>query len=306
MAILDKEELTTAIDALFADNISGDISAEDLRSYLNSTLDSHTVQRQISEFSSEVNITYTDADIDQNIVYILNPAPSQDQTVTLPEITDELVGRSLNIFLDYTDQQITLIPGAGNTIVGGSILSSNLTFLIIKCIDATRWLVQSTKIGSTGPDEVLSAESFIAQIPTALDTPLQIEFGPAQSNSVIDVDVNGEFIFHQVGIFLVKSVFNFTRTNSQGESYFFIRLLVNGSQQGNALAVLQTDDDITIPIIVETLIEIIPALIGVPFTLECMRDGQGGSGADSGQLSGLTSTQGWGSTPSARITISRF
>ncbi len=185
-------------------------------------------------------------------------------------------------------------------------MASNLTFVIVKCIDATRWIVQSTKLGSSGPEEVLTAESFLTQSPAGLDTPLQVEFGPAQPGPVVSLDVNGVSLFHQIGVYAVKTVFNFTRPSSAGEAYFYIRSLVDGVQFGNAIAILQTDDDITVPIIVENLITITPALIDIPFTLECIRDSQGGAGANDGQLSGLTSTNGWGSTPSARFVISRF
>lgn len=303
MTISDKSDLQSQIATLFPDNIAGNISAQDLRTHLLDALDSQIIQRQLNIFTSAANVNITPDQVDQNLTHIFTPAPAVDQTMTLPAITSDLIGRSMSIFLDYTDQQLTLLGTGGDTIVGRPVIAANKTFLFVKCLDATRWMVESTVLGSVGPETVMRAESTDTQTPSGLDTPLQIEFGPAQSNNVMSISAAGVITMHQVGVYQTRTTLNFSRTTSAGEAFFFVRLLRDGVQLGNAIAIQQSDDNITIPIFINEIIPIEVADLGVPFTLECIRDGQG---IDNGSLEGLTSTNGWGETPSARIAISRF
>jgi len=154
-----------------------------------------------------------------------------------------------------------------------------------------------------GPDiaggEVMVAESVADQDPTGLDTPLQIEFGAAQITGIIDLAVDGTLTVQQSGVYLVFTTFYFSRTSSTGQVHFFIRLLKDGVQQGNPLGIVQTDDDITTPIFLSDTVEL-DVVAPTEFTLECVRDGDG---VDSGGLRSLTSSIGWGQTPSARMRI---
>ena len=306
MTISNKATLAAAITTLFADNASGDVTPAVMRGYLTDILDSGRIQRTETILNSDVNVTFVESDVDDNKLHILNPAPSIDQILTLPVITSDMVGRTLVIYLDYSGSQLTLDPTGGDSIIGRAFIITEQTFLGIRVLDNSRWMVQSFALGSRGPDTVLNAESFAVQAPAGLDSVLQVEFGAAQSNNTISLSVTGTMTFHHVGVYNVKNVFNFTRPISAGEAYFFLRVLRDGVQFGNAIAVLQTDDDITIPIIVENIIGVSVGDLEVPFTVECIRDGQGGAGNNSGQLSGLTSTNGWGQTPSARLVVDRF
>ena len=147
--------------------------------------------------------------------------------------------------------------------------------------------------------EVMIAESNADQDPVGLDTPLQIEFGPAQNTDIIDLAADGTLTVKETGAYLVFTTFYFSRASSVGEVHFYIRLLKDGIQQGNPIAVRQSDDDITLPLFLATSTSVDTA-VPTDFTLECVRDS---SGVNSGGLRSLASGIGWGQTPSARMRI---
>jgi hypothetical protein len=150
-----------------------------------------------------------------------------------------------------------------------------------------------------GAGEKLIAESVADQNPTGLDTPLQVEFGPAQNTDALDLASDGTLTIKETGVYLVFSTYYYSRTSSTGEAHFFIRLLKDGVQQGNPLGIVQTDDDITTPIFLSATVAI-EGTVPIDYTVECVRDG---GGVDSGGLRSIASTIGWGQTPSARIRV---
>ncbi len=147
--------------------------------------------------------------------------------------------------------------------------------------------------------EVLIAESVADQNPVGLDNPLQIEFGSAQNSDAIDLAADGTLTVKEIGVYLIFTTFYYSRASSAGEAHFFIRLLKDGVQQGNAIGIVQTDDDITTPMFLSSTVAI-EGTVPTDFTVECVRDG---GGVDSGGLRSITSTIGWGQTPSARMRI---
>jgi len=148
------------------------------------------------------------------------------------------------------------------------------------------------------PQEVLLAEDFDDQDPAGLDTPLQITFGPAQTGDDVSIDVNGVITLHTEGSYLSFTTMYFARTTSAGTSNFFLRTLVNGVQDGHPIGIEEADDASTAQIAFTGLRNV--ATVPVEFTFEAMRDS---SGINNGSLSGLSSTQGWGEAPSARIRV---
>ncbi len=150
-----------------------------------------------------------------------------------------------------------------------------------------------------GAGEKLIAESVADQNPSGLDTPLQVEFGAAQNTEAIDLAADGTLTVKEVGVYLIFSTYYYSRTSSAGEAHFFIRLLKDGVQQGNPLGIVQTDDDITTPIFLSATVAI-EGVVPIEYTIECVRDG---GGVNSGGLRSVSSTIGWGQTPSARLRI---
>lgn len=147
--------------------------------------------------------------------------------------------------------------------------------------------------------EIMIAESVADQDPSGLDNPLQIEFGVAQNTEIMDLAADGTLTIKEVGVFLVFSTFYFSRTSSTGQVHFFIRVLQDGVQLGNPIAIIQTDDDITTPIFLSSTTAV-TGTVPTEFTFECVRDS---SGISSGGLRSIVSSIGWGQTPSARMRI---
>ena len=150
-----------------------------------------------------------------------------------------------------------------------------------------------------GQGEIIIAESIADQNPAGLDNPLQVEFGPAQSTDAADLAADGTWTIKEQGTYLVFSTYYFSRTSSAGQVHFFIRLLVNGVQEGNPIGIIQTDDDITTPIFLASVVSV-TGTVPLDFTVECVRDSDG---TNSGGLRSITSSIGWGQTPSARLRI---
>jgi hypothetical protein len=147
--------------------------------------------------------------------------------------------------------------------------------------------------------EILVAESVADQDPSGLDNPLQVEFGPAQSTDSVDVAADGTWTVKEKGVYLIFSTYYFSRTSSTGQVHFFIRLLVDGVQEGNPIGIIQTDDDVTTPIFLSTVVSV-SGTVPIDFTVECVRDADG---VNSGGLRSIESSIGWGQTPSARLRI---
>lgn len=151
--------------------------------------------------------------------------------------------------------------------------------------------------------EILIAESVATQNPSGTDTPLQIEFGALQTTDDIDIDASGTITVKTAGTYLAFITMYFTRTSSVGETHFFVRLLQDSVQLGNPIGIVQTDDDVTIPLFLSSLIAVSENELPTVFTVEAVRDS---SGINNGGLIGLSSSIGWGQTPSARVRIIKF
>jgi len=93
--IQSKAALEAAIQTLFPDNGQGEITAADLRQYLQDSLDSTNLQRvETVYFAAPVEVM-VDSDIDENKRYFAI-APTA-QTITLPEITPALETLMVNL-----------------------------------------------------------------------------------------------------------------------------------------------------------------------------------------------------------------
>jgi hypothetical protein len=151
-----------------------------------------------------------------------------------------------------------------------------------------------------GATLVLSAQSTVNQLPSALDTPLQVTFGAAQGTSASPVQLlsNGSIVFNQAGLYLFNGFANFERQGSSGGvTVTLFRALKNGIQ------ILPTKG-----IELNTTGVMIPYELTIPFnaeagdilTWEIMRDS---SGTNAGGLYIHTNLGGWSNVPSADVAI---
>ena len=141
-----------------------------------------------------------------------------------------------------------------------------------------------------------------AQLPTALDTPLQVEFGPAQSAPGVSLSAAGALTITEPGDYLINLFFRFGRVTSAGLAVVLNRLLVNGVQILNSTGYKLPSNDFvfpfsaTIPLTVTT----VPAV----FTSQILRDS---AGVNEGGLYRLDPTVvAWNSAPTATISVSKY
>ena len=148
-------------------------------------------------------------------------------------------------------------------------------------------------------EELVTGDDFTDQLPVGLDTPLQISFGAAQSNSEIDLSAAGAITVLNDGQYEFSFTFQYGRTGAGGVSWLFFRLLKNGSQIGisplakldNANADFPAEFNNTLNLLANDVI-----------TLEVIRDSRGNN---SGGLLAETGPAGWTDTPSASISVKR-
>jgi hypothetical protein len=150
--------------------------------------------------------------------------------------------------------------------------------------------------------ESLISESFADQDPVGLDTPVQVAFGPEDLTSPdVAIDALGTITFLTSGEYFATLGLYFLRTTAVGEAHFMARVLVNDAQSGNPIGIVSSDSNDTIPLYFDSTLLIPPGATPLTYKIEMVRDS---GGIDNGGLGGILSTTlGWGSTPSARIRI---
>lgn len=154
----------------------------------------------------------------------------------------------------------------------------------------------------TGFQTVLVGQSTSAtQAPAAVNTPLQVEFGPLQTTADATLSSAGLLTFNTAGQYAINLFMRFGRTSGAGDAYLFNRLLVNGNQYLNSNAMRLSDQNLIIPFAATI---ILTASVGTTFAVQIMRDG---AGVNNGGLSQVVpSVGGWANAPSATLAVSKF
>ena len=151
---------------------------------------------------------------------------------------------------------------------------------------------------------VLSGNSVaVNQLPVAVDTALQLEFGPAQNDVNDDamLSVDGKLVFNRAGTYVVKFNAHYGRDGVALTSLLAFRWLKNAVMHGTPL-VTKIDDDTTLHPWESELVVTVD--IGDEFTAEIMRDS---NGHNSGGLYKTTLVSaGWGDAPSASISVKKL
>lgn len=163
-------------------------------------------------------------------------------------------------------------------------------------------LIKGQSVVSQTFKSVFVANSENSQSPVALDTPLQVEFGPALNdvNDPAMIDALGNVTINEDGIYVLTALFSISRSTSAGRAYLFFRYLINGVQIGNPVAVIASDDEMTIPL---SFTRITNLAAGNVLTVEFVRDSLG---IFNGSLFSYTSSIGWGDSSSAILRIEKF
>lgn len=149
---------------------------------------------------------------------------------------------------------------------------------------------------------VLTAQSTaLSQQPSAVNTPLKVEFGPTQTTADVTLTSVGNLTFNTSGSYLITLFFRFGRTTASGDAYLYSRLLINGTQILNSNGLRLGSQDIVVPFSASVGVTV---TAGQVFTTEIIRDS---AGINNGGLIQLTpSLAGWAPAPSATMVVSKF
>lgn len=148
--------------------------------------------------------------------------------------------------------------------------------------------------------QVLNGTSTVAQAPTALDTPLIVNFGAAQGSPSTDVQLQagGKIIFNRAGAYFVNGFGSVERQGSSGGvAVLVFRVVLNGVQISATKGFhmdtpnLPTEYEVTIPF---------QANAGDVLEFQIMRDS---SGVNFGGVYPHVNLGGWSNVPSTQIQI---
>ncbi len=146
-----------------------------------------------------------------------------------------------------------------------------------------------------------SASTVTSQQPTAVNTPLQVEFGAGVTTADATLDNTGVLTFNQAGDYFITVFLRYGRTTSAGQAILFNRFLVNGAQILNSNVVKLPDQDIVVPFSATLAYT---ATAGDTVKMEIMRDS---AGVNNGGLFRIVPTAaGWNPAPSATLVLSKF
>lgn len=198
--------------------------------------------------------------------------------------------------------ELTIFP-AELKIDGISGATGSFTTIEGKTITVTKGIttdIASGIGGGFGITNVLSASDTTDQTPGALNSALQVTFGPAQGTLAdpVMVDAAGVIRFNETGQYLFNGYANFARGGlSGGTAVIAFRALFNGAQAGVTKVVDIKDADDIVPY---DLTMPISATAGDTLTWEIMRDG---IGSNYGGLYTQALAGGWDPVPSVSINI---
>lgn len=151
MSIINKTDLQDLLDALivqfnvlFPDNNTGEISADDLRThlqslndYLNEQLDSGDLQKPEPITVDLAVENWTDPDVDRNLYKIHNNGAPQ--TVNLPTISGVTEGITIR-GITLTNNPVTFVPSGGDVVLGTATISRDGLYQI-RAVATGEWAI---------------------------------------------------------------------------------------------------------------------------------------------------------------------
>ena len=199
---------------------------------------------------------------------------------------------------DIPDAELHQIKGAASATSGQVPIATGAGTTQFGFID---WSQVANKPVASGYEAKLSSFSSVNQSPSAVNTPLQITFGSAQTTPDVSISAGGVITFNTSGNYLINIFLRFSRTTTTGSAIVLNRILKNGSQILNSNGVVMSAAAQTIPF--SAAIPLTMAA-GDTMTMEIARDG---AGTNDGGLSVVSPTvPGWNIVPSATIVVNKF
>ena len=207
------------------------------------------------------------------------------------------LGSSSGLFVPYTGALANVNLGANNITANSFIKVGGTSAEFLKAngtVDSNTYLTANT----LSVPQVLNGTSFVTQAPSALDTPLVVSFGAAQSNVDVTLDAAGKIVFNTGGVYFINSFGSVERQGSSGGvAVILFRATLNGVQITTTKAIELSSTGVIIPYEITIPFK---AQAGDILQFEIMRDS---SGVNQGGLYGHTVLGGWPNVPSSQIQI---
>ena len=199
---------------------------------------------------------------------------------------------------DIPDAQLHQIKGAASASSGQVPIATGSGTAAFGFLD---WSQVANKPTASGYESKLSSFSSVNQNPSAVNTPLQITFGPAQTTADVSISAAGVITFNTSGNYLIDIFLRFGRSTSTGNAIILNRILKNGAQILNSNGVILSAATQTIPF--SAAIPLTMAA-GDTMTMEVARDSAGTN--DGGLFAVSPTIAGWNIVPSATVVVNKF
>lgn len=199
---------------------------------------------------------------------------------------------------DIPDAQLHQIKGAASASSGQVPIATGAGTTVFGFLD---WTQVANKPTSSGYQTELSAFSSVNQNPSAVDTPLQITFGSAQTTADVSISAAGVITFNTSGNYLIDIFLRFGRSTSAGNAIILNRILKNGAQILNSNGLILSAATQTIPF--SAAIPLTMAA-GDTMTMEVARHSAGTN--DGGLFVVSPTVAGWNIVPSATVVVNKF
>ena len=196
------------------------------------------------------------------------------------------------------DAQLHQIKGAASASSGQVPIATGSGTAAFGFLD---WSQVANKPTASGYQSKLSSFSSVNQNPSAVNTPLQITFGPDQATTDVSISAAGVITFNTSGNYLVDIFLRFGRSTSTGNAIILNRILKNGAQILNSNGLILSAATQTIPF--SAAIPLTMAA-GDTMTMEVARDSAGTN--DGGLFVVSPTVAGWNIVPSATVVVSKF
>jgi hypothetical protein len=208
-----------------------------------------------------------------------------------------LTSSSLSGLVPYTGASTNVNLGSNNITANSFVKVGGTSAQFLKAngtVDSNTYLTANT----LNIPQVLNGTSFVTQAPSALDTPLLVSFGAAQSNVDVSLDAGGTITFNTGGVYFINAFGSVERQGSSGGvAILLFRVLLNGAQLSTTKAFYLDTPNLDIPYEVTIPFK---AQAGDSLRFQIMRDS---SGVNQGGLYGHTVLGGWPNVPSSQIQI---
>lgn len=183
-------------------------------------------------------------------------------------------------------------PKGASTATIGTVAKSNGD-------GTTTWVAPNTLVNTT-LSAILEQGSIATQSPSAVDTPLQIEFGAAASGTNFTLSTVGLVTILVAGYYKFTLNLNVARPTGVGIAIIAARVLVNGSQVGQTQGVSLDNVAVNVPLYHKFEGQY---AAGTTFQFQIIRDS---AGINVGSLTAIDPVlTGWATVPSAWIRIQK-